>query len=70
MGVAKKIMTEQILGITKNTVKCPHCNKTYIQEVEEQIPGFREMDYDICPYCNAENGRSMSEEYYNSKVED
>ena len=33
-------------------VKCSHCNKAYRQTVEDQVPGFRDKYYDICPYCN------------------
>ena len=51
-------------------VKCKFCGKEYLQRVEEQVPGFRDKSYDICPYCKEENGSSMDEEYYNSKLED
>lgn len=46
-------------------VVCPKCHKPYHQECEEQVPGFRDKDYDICPYCGNENGFSMSVEYKN-----
>ena len=49
-------------------VVCKKCGKPYHQDCEEQVPGFRDMDYDICPYCGNENGRSMSEEYSNSAM--
>ena len=49
-------------------VTCKKCGKPYYQDCEEQVPGFRDMDYDICPYCGNENGRSMSEEYSNSAM--
>ena len=51
-------------------VKCSHCNKAYRQTVEDQVPGFRDKSYDICPYCNAVNRSSMEEEYFNSKLQD
>lgn len=51
-----------------SVVKCKHCEKAYKQTVEEQVPGFRDKSYDICPYCGEENGSSMQEEYYNSKI--
>ena len=35
--------------------KCKKCGKPYRQECEEQVPGFRDRDYDICPYCGHEN---------------
>ena len=48
-------------------VKCEKCGKTYSQIEKEQVPGFREMEYDICPYCNNIRGKSMTYEYLNSK---
>ena len=47
--------------------KCKSCGKIYTQELEEQMPGFRQKDYDICPYCDFENGSSMAYEYTNKK---
>ncbi len=49
-------------------VKCSHCNKAYRQTVEDQVPGFRDKYYDICPYCNQTNGSSMEVEYDNTKL--
>lgn len=69
MGYAKNLLIEQELGISKSIVKCKHCGKKYKQVVEDQTPGFKDMEYDICPYCKKENGRSMSEEYSNYKIE-
>lgn len=54
---------------TEGIVKCKYCEKAYFQETEEQVPGFRDRSYDICPYCGKENGSSMEEDYYNSKLE-
>lgn len=51
-----------------STVVCQHCGKPYYQEREDQIPGFRDMDYDHCPYCNQVNGQSMSYEYRNYAI--
>jgi len=53
----------------RTNVKCVHCGKVYIQYIEEQIPGCRDKEYDICPYCNKENGSSMELDFFNSKVE-
>lgn len=69
MGSAKNAMINQMLGISKNTVKCRHCGKKYGQEVTDQIAGFRDRDYDICPYCHEVNGSSMEEEYSNYKLD-
>ncbi len=49
---------------------CPKCRRKYKQRTEEQVPGFRDRDYDTCPYCGAENGSSMQVEFYNSKIGD
>ena len=47
-------------------VICKKCGKEYLQGCEEQVPGFRDMSEDICPYCNNLNGSSMLVEYHNS----
>ena len=49
---------------------CKHCKKPYCRHETEQVPGFRERDYDICPYCGEENGSSMEWEYSNRKMTD
>jgi len=49
-------------------VSCDECGKLYNQVIEEQTPGCKSLDYDMCPYCNHCNGRSVSEEYYNTKI--
>lgn len=51
------------------TVVCPNCGKVYKQDCEEQVAGFRDRSYDICPYCKHENGSSMEVEYINSAIE-
>lgn len=50
-----------------NIKVCKVCHRLYGQSLSEQIVGMRERDYDYCPYCKAENGSSMSYDYYNSK---
>lgn len=47
---------------------CQSCRKIYRRFINEQIPGFREREYDTCPYCGNENRSSMSYEYHNSKL--
>ncbi len=73
MGRASELMIEQELsncGISSwsTKVQCPHCRKIYIQDTETQVPGFRDKDYDICPYCKEINGFSMELEYHNYKM--
>ena len=51
-------------------ITCPHCGKKYLQWTEDQTPGFRIKDEDICPYCGHENGSSMSVEFHNRRMED
>lgn len=49
--------------------KCPKCGKSYVQNYEEQVPGFRDRSEDICPYCGSVNGSSMEVEYTNYPIE-
>ena len=51
-------------------VICNHCKKPYRQRTEEQVPGFREADSDICPYCHKSNGRSYDVEFFNKPLSD
>lgn len=51
-----------------HVVECQNCGKPYRQDCEEQVPGFRDRDYDYCPYCGHKNGSSMEVEYSNSKL--
>lgn len=50
---------------SENIVVCGHCKKPYYQHTTEQVPGFREVDDDICPYCKESNGRSGDVEFFN-----
>ncbi len=51
-------------------IKCSHCGKIYLQWTENQVPGFRDKNEDICPYCKGSNKSSMEVEFHNSKLED
>ena len=42
---------------------CPHCGKQFLVYEEEQIPGFRNLEDMICPYCNSVVKQSMEFEY-------
>ena len=53
-----------------DVVACGFCKKPYYQHTTEQVPGFRDKDYDICPYCGKKNGSSMDWEYSNKKMTD
>ncbi len=58
------------IGDNANSIiTCSHCGKQYIQWTEEQVPGNRMKDEDVCPYCGGINGSSMSVEYHNRKIE-
>jgi AcrR family transcriptional regulator len=45
-----------------------HIDVMYKQEMETQISGFKDMSYDICPYCGEVNHSSMEVEYTNYKI--
>jgi len=47
---------------------CPKCNKKFRVYEEEQIPGFRDMEYMICPYCKKTIRQSMEYEYVTEKI--
>ena len=47
---------------------CPGCKAKLIVEFENQVTGFRQMDYLICPKCKKEIDRSMSVEYISVEV--
>lgn len=44
--------------------ECPYCHMEYYCEYEDQVAGFRDMDYKVCPYCKAVLGRSMETEFH------
>ena len=64
------IRMEEDCHIHSSTVICKHCGKPYYQDYEDQVPGFRDMDYDYCPYCKEVNGQSMTYEYHNRAMSD
>ena len=65
-----RVFGNYLLNDDINTVAtCKSCGKKYKQRLEEQMAGFRQMDYDTCPYCEHVNGKSMSYEYFNEKME-
>ena len=54
--------------IEQEIKKCSHCGELYYCSETEQIPCYRDMEYDVCPYCNTENNRSMTFEYHCRKL--
>ena len=54
---------------SSETEQCPKCGKRFICITEEQVPGFRERDEKICPYCGEELCSSMEYEYTCRKIE-
>ena len=57
-------------NVSIGTKECPKCHKRYDQTIEEQVPGFRDVSYDTCPYCGAVNDRSMEVDYINKKIDE
>ena len=49
---------------------CPKCGKRFKVYEYEQIPGFRDTERLICPYCNTTVYESMEYEYGTEKMED
>lgn len=49
-------------------VVCKSCGRKYKQWQEDQVPGFRDVEYDYCPYCHEVNGQSMEVDFINRKV--
>lgn len=49
-------------------VNCPKCNNVYECIEEEQVPGCRSMDYEVCPYCGEVIQSSMEYEFTTRKL--
>ena len=60
-------MTAYSLHEGWQNIQCSHCGKTYRSLLSKQREGFRERDYNTCPYCGESNGSSMEWEFYNIK---
>lgn len=48
---------------------CKKCRRRYKVYETEQIPGFRDTEYEICPYCGEINRASMEYEFSTEKME-
>lgn len=60
---------DRLDGSIWDKVKCTQCGKIYECREEEQEPGFRSKDYEICPYCGNVNDSSMDYEFFTRKFE-
>ena len=49
---------------------CSKCNRTYLCEIVEQVPGFRDTEEEICPYCGEVVRTSLEYEFHTTKIED
>lgn len=56
--------------VIKRQCECPVCKSKLEYEQEEQEPGFRSMDYLICPVCRNIVDQSLSVEYMNVNVKE
>lgn len=54
----------------EHMVTCMVCKNTYKQVIEDQVPGFKMMSEDACPYCGNIAHRSMERDYINSKADE
>ncbi len=59
---------KQSLSKARRLIVCEHCKQKYFQQTSRQTEGLRDREYDICPYCGAENGSSMGVEFNNQKL--
>ena len=50
------------------THKCQHCGEVFKVTETPQQAGFRDLEYEICPYCGAANRKSMEVEFYTEKL--
>lgn len=57
------------MGSYECDVTCKSCGAVYHQVQEDQKAGFRDMSFDVCPYCNSKNDKSMEVDFYNSRLE-
>ena len=57
------------LNENKYTDKCPHCGKEFLVTEYEQIPGFRDIEEETCPYCNKTVRTSMEYEFTTERIE-
>ena len=49
---------------------CKKCGRRYKVYETEQIPGFRDKEYEVCPYCGETNRASMEYEFSTEKMEE
>ena len=51
------------------THRCQHCGEVFKVTETPQKAGFRDLEYEICPYCGAMNRKSMEVEFFTEKIE-
>ena len=47
---------------------CPHCGREYAVEEYEQVPGCRDWEEEVCPYCGETISRSMEWYFYTFEI--
>ncbi len=52
------------------THKCPHCEKEFEVTEIPQVAGFRDTEFEICPYCGSVNRKSMEVEFFTRKIDE
>lgn len=52
------------------THKCQHCGKEFKVTETQQIAGYRDLEYEVCPYCGAVNRKSMEVEFTTEKIDE
>ena len=63
MGYRKVVVSE-----ISEVKECPYCGRRYVCYEEEQIPGFRDWEEEICPHCGKVIQKSMEYEWRTYKL--
>lgn len=63
MGYSKIVISE--ISVVK---ECPFCGHKYICYEEEQIPGFKDWEEEVCPHCDHVIRTSMEYEFRTYKI--
>jgi len=49
------------------THRCQHCEEVFKVTETPQQAGFRDWEYEVCPYCGAVNRKSLEVEFFTEK---